>query len=282
MTALPNRSGVVETARNYYNSEDADNFYFHIWGGEDIHIGLYQDSHEPIAQASRRTVKRMAELLPSLGRQSRVLDLGSGYGGSMRYLAGLHGCRCVALNLSEVENERNRQITRRQGLGDLIEVVDGDFTHLDFEDDHFDVVWSQDAILHSDDRQRVCAEAARVLRPGGYLVFTDPMQADNAPVDKLKPIYDRIHLDSLASPGFYRNTLEQLGLTLVSFEDHAGQLPQHYARVRQELIDNEDALLDRGVSRDYIERMKSGLQHWVDGGHKAYLAWGIFLFRKPE
>lgn len=34
-------SEVVETARDYYNSPDADNFYFHIWGGEDIHVGLY-------------------------------------------------------------------------------------------------------------------------------------------------------------------------------------------------------------------------------------------------
>ncbi|MEE4331380.1 MAG: SAM-dependent methyltransferase, partial [Wenzhouxiangella sp.] len=74
-------SEVVETAREYYNSSDADNFYFHIWGGEDIHIGLYQSDEEPIADASRRTVRRMAELAGDLGPQTRVLDLGAGYGG---------------------------------------------------------------------------------------------------------------------------------------------------------------------------------------------------------
>ena len=31
-------SATVSTARDYYNSDDADNFYFMIWGGEDIHI----------------------------------------------------------------------------------------------------------------------------------------------------------------------------------------------------------------------------------------------------
>lgn len=273
-------SDVVETARAYYNSTDADNFYFHIWGGEDIHIGLYRSDDEPIANASRRTVHRMAELAGEIRPADRVLDLGAGYGGSMRYLAEHFGCRCVALNLSEVENERNRRMNIEAGLDGKIEVVDGDFTALDFDEEAFDLVWSQDAFLHSGDRARVCAEAARVLKPGGRLVFTDPMQADDAPTEKLQPIYDRIHLDSLGSPAFYRETLGELGMKEIEFDDHSHQLPRHYARVRQALIENADELRDRGVSEDYIERMQAGLQHWVEGGHDGYLAWGIFVFEK--
>ena len=280
-TARSMYSDAVETAREYYNSEDADNFYFHIWGGEDIHIGLYRDKDEPIADASRRTVARMAGLLEDLGPDCRVLDLGAGYGGSMRFLAREHGCQCVALNLSEVENERNRRINREQGLDDRIEVVDGDFARLAWEDGRFDIVWSQDAILHSGERARVCAEAVRVLRPGGQLVFTDPMQSDQADPACLQPIYDRIHLDSLASPAFYRRTLDELGLSLVSFEDHSEQLPRHYDRVRRELIANADDLRERGVSAEYIKRMQTGLGHWVDGGLRGDLVWGIFLFAKP-
>ncbi|MFU8878114.1 MAG: SAM-dependent methyltransferase [Wenzhouxiangellaceae bacterium] len=277
-------SEAVETARDYYNSSDADNFYFHIWGGEDIHIGLYRSDDEPIAEASRRTVRHMTDLLEreniELDDKTHVLDLGAGYGGSMRHLARQFGCRCVALNLSEVENKRDREINREQGLDHLIEVVDGDFTSLPYDSNSFDVIWSQDAFLHSGDREKVLAEAVRVLKPGGRLIFTDPMQSDDAPVDRLQPIYDRIHLDSLGSPGFYRQTLQQLGLEEAAFEDHTPQLPRHYARVRQELVSNQSELLDKGVSRDYIERMQSGLQHWVDGGNKGDLAWGIFLFRK--
>ena len=33
-------SSVVKTAQEYYDSDDADNFYYHVWGGEDIHVGL--------------------------------------------------------------------------------------------------------------------------------------------------------------------------------------------------------------------------------------------------
>ncbi len=274
-------SATVETAREYYNSEDADNFYFHVWGGEDIHVGLYQSDDEPIADASRRTVARMAEKLTNLSADSVVLDLGAGYGGSMRYLAKSVGCKCVALNLSEVENERDRQKNREQGLDHLIEVVDGDFTNLAYEDDRFDIIWSQDAFLHSGDRRKVCSEVARVLKPGGEVIFTDPMQADDAPTDKLQPIYDRIHLDSLGSPGFYRKTLTELGLTELDFEDHSHQLPRHYGRVLAELTKRENELREQGiVSGEYIDRMKKGLQHWIDGGNNGYLAWGIFHFRK--
>lgn len=275
-------SRVVQTARDYYNSDDADNFYFHVWGGEDIHIGLYRDDDEAIADASRRTVRRMAELLGTLDASHRVLDLGAGYGGSMRYLAREFGSRCVALNLSEVENERDRKKNAQQGLDDLIEVVDGDFTKLPYEDDSFDVVWSQDAFLHSGDRACVCSEAARVLRPGGRFIFTDPMQSNDADEQRLQPIYERIHLDSLGSPDFYRETLGALGLEELAWEDHGAQLPRHYARVKRELEANEGELLEHGVSEEYITRMKAGLQHWVDGGLRGDLEWGIFLFGKPE
>lgn len=274
-------SAVVQTAREYYNSADADNFYYHVWGGEDIHIGLYASDHEPIADASRRTVARMAELAGTLDEKTRVLDLGAGYGGSMRYLAENYGCRCVALNLSEVENQRNREKNRQAGLDTLIEVVDGDFAQVPFEDGGFDLIWSQDAILHSGERERVCAEVARLLRPGGRFVFTDPMQADDAPEDRLQPIYDRIHLDSLGSPGFYRRTLQALDLEELEFEDHSVQLPRHYARVLDELERRADELQREGrISAEYVARMKKGLRHWIDGGNEGYLVWGIFVFTK--
>lgn len=274
-------AGAVRTARDYYNSNDADTFYFRVWGGEDIHVGLYADDDEPIADASRRTVERMCELLGPLGERDRVLDLGAGYGGSMRYLARRFGCRCVAFNLSEVENIRDREKNAEQGLDELIEVVEGDFTHLPFEDECFDVVWSQEAILHAGDRARVCAEVARVLVPGGRFVFTDPMQADDADPQWLRPIYERLHLDSLASPGFYRKTLKAAGLEEVAWEAHHEQLSRHYARVAEELEASEAQLRRGGVSDDYIGNMKAGLEHWVDGGRRGDLEWGIFVFRKP-
>ena len=270
-------SGAVNTVRDYYNSPDADRFYSTVWGGEDIHVGLYERPDESISRASRRTVEKMAASLEGLRPDSRVLDMGSGYGGSARYLANAHGCRVFALNLSEVENERARELNREGGLDELIKVVDGSFEAIPFGDDYFDVVWSQDAILHSGERETVLGEASRVLKPGGRFTFTDPMQTDGCPDGVLQPILDRIHLDSLGSAGFYRRAAEAAGLKDAGFEDHSEQLPTHYARVLEETEKNEDELLQH-VGEEYIRRMKKGLRHWVDGGHSGYLAWGIFRF----
>ncbi|MFC4003888.1 methyltransferase domain-containing protein [Prauserella oleivorans] len=270
-------SAAVNTAREYYNSEDADNFYYTIWGGQDIHVGLYQTPDEAIAPASRRTVERMAAKL-GITKDMKVLDLGSGYGGAARYLAKTYGCHVTCLNLSEVENERNRQFNATEGLSDLIDVVDGSFEDLPFNDNEFDVVWSQDAFLHSGDRARVVEEAVRVLRPTGQMVFTDPMASDTCDKAALKPILDRLHLDTMGRPGFYKREFARLGMSSIEFEDHTPQLATHYGRVLEELERREDELAAT-VSKEYRDHMKLGLKNWVKGGNSGNLAWGIFHIR---
>jgi glycine/sarcosine/dimethylglycine N-methyltransferase len=270
-------SSAVHTARDYYNSEDADNFYFHVWGGNHFHIGLYQTPDEDIDAASRRTVERMlskVEITPD----TRVLDIGSGYGGAARHLARTYGCQVACLNLSEVENDRNREFNRAEGLDELIEVKDGSFEDIPFQDNAFDLVWSQDAILHSGDRERVLEEVARVLKRGGSFVFTDPMAADHAKKADLGPILDRLHLDTMGSPGFYRRELGRLGLQSVDFEDLSEYLPAHYARVLEVLEAREEELADF-ISEQYRTRMKAGLRNWVEAGRAGNLAWGIIHAR---
>lgn len=80
-------------------------------------------------------MERLARHLEPLDKSSRVLDMGSGYGGTSRYLASTYGCRVVGLNLSEVENERARRLNAEQGLADRIDIVDGSFEAVDADSD---------------------------------------------------------------------------------------------------------------------------------------------------
>lgn len=273
-------SPAVRTAQDYYNSDDADNFYFHIWGGQDIHIGCYRGADEDIAIASGRTVSNMATQLKGIDAQTRVIDIGAGYGGAARWLAATYLCHVSCLNLSEAQNARNRALTDSAGLTDRIEVIDGSFENIPFTDRQFDVAWSQDAILHSGHRHRVLAEVDRVLKPGGQFIFTDPMQADDCPDGVLQPVLERIHLQTLGSFAFYREQARRLGWEELGVSDLTDQLVTHYARVREELGRRRGELHDR-VSDAYIERMLKGLDNWVDAGRNGYLAWGILHFRKP-
>ncbi|MCT7376960.1 methyltransferase domain-containing protein [Chelativorans salis] len=271
---------VRDIAETYYDSNDADTFYSTIWGGEDLHIGLYESTQD-IRAASDETVDRMATLVPGLDQSTCILDIGAGYGGSMRRVVRKYGCTATCLNISETQNDYNRAKTRNAGLAKNIGIVHGVFEDIPEAKDSYDVVWSQDAILHSDQRDKVLEEVWRVLKPGGYFVFTDPCQADDVPEGVLQPVYDRLQLSSLGSFRFYREAAEARGFEVLRQEEMTNQLRTHYDRVREELIANYDKLREGGASAAYLEKMLVGLENWVKAADAGHLAWGIQLFRKP-
>jgi sarcosine/dimethylglycine N-methyltransferase len=98
----------------------------------------------------------------------------------------------------------------------------------------------------------------------------------------LQPVYDRLKLTSLGSFRFYREAARSIGFEVLRQDDMTGQLRTHYARVREELLANYDALREKEASADYLDRMAVGLENWVKAADAGHLAWGIQLFRKPE
>lgn len=279
--SLPNTSAAATVAADYYDSADADHFYAEVWGGEDIHIGLYDNPTEAIATASRRTVSALLELAGPVPAGGCVVDLGSGYGGASRLLASTYGVQVQAINISAVENQRHRQLNVEAGLADRITVHDASFESVPLADGCADLIWSQDAILHSGHRARVLEEVARLLKPGGIFVLTDPMAADGVAMDLLQPILDRIHLPDLASPQRYLQWAEAVGLVREVWQDKTPMLVRHYDRVRQELRQRHDDLVGR-ISAGYLSRMDAGLGHWVEGGEAGRLSWGLMRFVKAD
>jgi len=275
---MANDNEAVDQARQYYDSDDADNFYYRLWGGEDLHIGWYESPDESIYDASQRTVDR---ILAHLGERpgARVLDIGAGYGGSARHMAQTRDWTVDCLNLSVVQNERNREKNREQGFDGRISVTDGNFEDLPYEDDSFDIVWCQDSMLHSSARKQIFEEVDRVLKPGGEFIFTEPMQKEGVDRTLLEPVLARIHLPSLGSVEAFEQYARELGWETVGMEVKTEHLINHYDRVRRELESREDEMRQH-ISQAYIDRMKTGLQHWVDAGKNGALVWGILHFRK--
>ena len=112
-----------------------------------------------------------------------VLDVGCGRGlllvGAAKRLP---GGRAVGVDVWSAKDQsaNSRAATlanaEAEGVGDRVEVLDGDTRDLPFADASFDVVVSSLAIhnVHeADDRERACFEIARVLRPGGRVAVLD-------------------------------------------------------------------------------------------------------------
>lgn len=273
-------SEAVKIAQTYYDGSETDRLYATIWGGEHIHYGIYQQADEPIHDASQRTVDKIAQTLETLNQNSRVIDLGAGYGGAARYLATNYGCQVCCLNLSEVQNQRNRQLNQEQGLADLVEVSQGSFEKIPYPENSFEIVWSQDAILHSSDRTQVFKEIKRILKPGGELVFTDPMQSETCPQGLLQPAFDRLGIEDMGSYRVYSQTAQALGFKELHFIDLSKNVPTHYRRFGEEVRKRYDEVVSL-TSPEFVDKTLKSIEPWIEYYEKGYMQWGIFHFRLP-
>jgi len=271
----------VKRTEAYYDSTDADLFYRTVWGGEDIHVGLYRRAEDTVRTASQATVEYMIRLLPELTRHSTVLDLGAGYGGAARHIVRQVGCSVTCLNVSAVENAYNRQRNAEEQLTEAIRVVHGNFEELPFGKNTFEVVWSEEAFLHSPHKEQILAEAWKVLKPGGVLLFTDPMQAPDCPPSVLQPILRRLDLDGLSTLAYYRQAAHKVGFGTTTFFELSQHLTRHYSAILNILRSQEVDLRQKGCSSTYLRNMAEGLQHWIEGGEKGWLRWGVFRMVKP-
>lgn len=277
------RSPAELAAQYFYDNADADRFHEAIWGGDDIHVGLYgsRPVTTDIASACHRTTVAMADRLSALDAGARVLDLGAGYGGAARYLVRRFGCKVQCLNISERQNERNRRLNRNSALHGSIDVVHGSFLDIPASDASVDVVWAKGAFQYSARRERIVDEIYRVLKPGGEILFTDQMQADALLHGMLQPLCERFRLDGLASPLWYRREFARKGFQQAEWCELTPELLQHYTAVRSSLRLRYGEL-SRTISTAFMDRMLVNLDNWVSAAHAGYLRWGIFHFRKPR
>jgi ubiquinone/menaquinone biosynthesis C-methylase UbiE len=110
-----------------------------------------------------------------LAPRSHVLDAASGSGGPALYLARTHGCRITGIDINEEGLDTARLAALATGIDDAeFQSADMD-QRLPFDAETFDAIVCIDAMNHFRDRLGVLREWHRVLKPGGRILFTDPV-----------------------------------------------------------------------------------------------------------
>lgn len=117
-----------------------------------------------------------------------VVELGSGVGANLRYLA--RGSRLIAVEPNPAMHRRLRRAARRSGVH--LDLRERPAERTDLPDASADVVLSSLVMCSVADPERVLTEVRRVLRPGGRFVFVEHVAApEGTPLRRLQRLVRR-------------------------------------------------------------------------------------------
>lgn len=155
----------------------------------------------------------------NLDATAHVLDIGSGLGGPARTLVEAHGCRVTGIDLTPAFCDAAAALSSWVGLGDRVSFEQGDATHLPFPDATFDAAMTIHVAMNIARKDRVYAEARRVLKPGARFAAYDVLQGEGGEVVFPVPWAREPTISHLATPDEMQSLLTGAGFRIVEVRD---------------------------------------------------------------
>jgi 2-polyprenyl-3-methyl-5-hydroxy-6-metoxy-1,4-benzoquinol methylase len=167
MTKAKPPSGVAHYNLNYGNFE------------ADVYAEIRRAAYgEDIGQNSWHTADELDRFLTWLELSSgqRLLDVACGAGGPALRIASATGCSVAGVDVHEQAVRTAQERAKERGLAERAAFRAADANRpLPFSDASFDAITCIDALNHFPDRLRMLTEWVRLLKPGGRVLFTDPI-----------------------------------------------------------------------------------------------------------
>jgi SAM-dependent methyltransferase len=132
--------------------------------GEQIHIGGLTSSMDLAERAG-------------IGEGTRGVDLCSASGAGMRFLIRFRTvAHMTGVDATHAMLDLARARCARDGVADKVSFVEADVRATGLPGAKADFVWGEDAWCYVEDKAKLIAEAARLVKPGGLIAFTDWME----------------------------------------------------------------------------------------------------------
>jgi sarcosine/dimethylglycine N-methyltransferase len=217
-------------------------------------------------------------------------------------VAGLHGvdlCCCngagmrclvrfrnvdsmVGVDATEAVVERGRNRCREEGLADRIRLVVGDACNTGLPRASADFVWGEDAWCYVADKPKLIREAARIVKPGGVIAFTDWVEGPNGLSDaEAANFLGFMRFPSLEDISGYARLLEDSGCKVLAAED-TGRFASHMDLFLN-LIDMQlsyDVLRLIGFDTNLLETILGAFTSLRDLGRAGKVVQGRFIARR--
>ena len=155
----------------------------------------------------------------NLSSASHVLDIGSGLGGPARTLAETYGCRVTGIDLTQAFCDAATTLSSWVGMSDRVSFRQGDATSLPFADGEFDAAMTIHVAMNIAAKDRMYAEARRVLKLGGRFAIYDVLQGEGGEVLFPVPWAREPSISHLATPEDMQRLLASAGFQILETHD---------------------------------------------------------------
>ena len=297
----------MSEVKNYYADDKKQTFYQKYWGGESIHVGIYlnefkvfadtdssDDDYELgsfIRDASRFKSNVMSNLIKSYLLTERfthdshgnkvkftIADWGAGYGGTARTLSKMwNGALNLSLSCYDLSDRNCEYNAKINAVEEHSNIAIYNQSFLDIENRWFDIIYSEDAFVHLDDKQLIFDRAYENLNTNGHFIFSDIIlkNPDTCSEETLKEICRRINVNTVGSRDGYIKCAETAGLTLCNVIEYNADIKKHYKYIKQFYQENEPP---ETQDSDIL----TGLDDWIRHADEDNLTMAIFIFKKDK
>ena len=258
----------LQDVQEVYSGPEGD--LWELIMGEQIHIGGFASSMD-LAEKAR------------IGPGTSGADLCCCNGAGMRFLVRMRQVKQMrGVDATETVVQRGRLRCEAEGLADKIEFLLSDVCDIPVPDGCVDFVWGEDAWCYVADKPRLIAEAARILKPGGVIAFTDwiegPVAMSDAEAERFLRFMKFPNVEDLDG---YSRLLAGSGCEVRTAEDTGRFAP--YVDLYLNMLNMQltyDALKIIGFDAELMKAMGGEMQFMQGLAHDGKIAQGLFVAGK--